>query len=119
MKTRREESCAFTLIELLGVIAIIAILGALLNIMLPLHFSVPRAAGAGPVGAGRQRLLYVVTPRIRDYLENSGHGVLVFDIDHRHRFVKRIAFPGVDEKGKPLNVKGIAVHATTKRLYVA
>jgi DNA-binding beta-propeller fold protein YncE len=65
-----------------------------------------------------QRLLYVGAPGIRDYLEYGGHGVLVFDIDHGHRFLKRIPFAGVDEKGKPLNVKGIAANAKTKRLYV-
>jgi DNA-binding beta-propeller fold protein YncE len=60
----------------------------------------------------------VGTPGIRDYLEYGGHGVLVFDIDQGHRFVKRIALAGVDEQGKPLNIKGIAANAKTKRLYV-
>jgi DNA-binding beta-propeller fold protein YncE len=66
-----------------------------------------------------RRLLYVATPGIRDYLEYGGHGVLVFDIDHGHRFVRRIASAGLDDKGKPLNVKGICASATTKRLYVS
>src|ERR1043166_6200549 len=66
----------------------------------------------------QRRLLYVGAPGIRDYLEYGGHGVLVFDVDHGHRFLKRIPFGGVDEKGKPLNVKGIAANAITKRLYV-
>src|SRR3954469_9893732 len=65
------------------------------------------------------RYLFAATPGIRDYLEFGGHGVLVFDIDHGHRFVKRIASSGVDEKGKPLNVKGICAHAGTQRLYVS
>src|SRR5581483_3502326 len=65
------------------------------------------------------RYLYVAAPGIRDYLEYGGHGVLVFDIDHGHRFVKRIKSSGVDEKGKPLNVKGIAASAATHRLYVS
>jgi len=64
------------------------------------------------------RLLYVATPGIRDYLEYGGHGVIVFDIDHGHRFVKRIPLAGLDDKGKPRNVKGVAAHAETKRLYV-
>jgi DNA-binding beta-propeller fold protein YncE len=64
------------------------------------------------------RLLYVTTPGIRDYLEYGGHGVIVFDIDHGHRFVKRIPLAGLDEKGKPRNVKGVAANAETKRLYV-
>src|SRR5438874_2152139 len=65
------------------------------------------------------RFLYVATPGIRDYLEFGGHGVLVFDIDHGHRFVRRIKSSGVDENGKPLNVKGICASAVTQRLYVS
>jgi hypothetical protein len=68
--------------------------------------------------AAEQRFLYVATPGIRDYLEYGGHGVIVFDIDHGHKFVKRIPLAGLDENGKPLNVKGVAAHAGTKRLYV-
>src|SRR4051795_12095975 len=37
------------------------------------------------------RLLYVVCPGIRDYLEFGGAGILVFDIDKDHKFVKRIS----------------------------
>src|SRR5207249_3470644 len=58
-------------------------------------------------------------PGIRDYLEYGGHGVLVFDIDHGHRFVKRIPARGLDEHGKPLNVKGVCASAATRRLYVS
>src|SRR5690349_8913960 len=65
-----------------------------------------------------QRFLYVAAPGIRDYLEYGGHGVIVFDIDHGHKFVKRIPLAGLDKAGKPLNVKGVAAHAGTKRLYV-
>ena len=65
------------------------------------------------------RFLYVAVPGVRDYLEYGGHGVLVFDIDHGHRFVKRISSRGVDETGKPLNVKGICASAATQRLYVS
>ena len=66
-----------------------------------------------------RKFLYVAEPGIRDYLEYGGHGVLVFDIDHGHRFVKRIPSSGLDEKGQPLNVKGICANAVTKRLYVS
>src|SRR6478736_5837770 len=40
---------------------------------------------------GVSRLLYVVCPGIRDYLEFGGAGILVFDIDAGHKFVKRLA----------------------------
>ncbi len=65
-----------------------------------------------------RQLLYVATPGIRDYLEYGGHGILVFDIAAGHKFVKRIPSAGVDEQGKPLNVKGICASAGTGRLYI-
>lgn len=77
------------------------------------------ASAAGTPVPQNGRFLYVATPGIRDYLEYGGHGVLVYDIDHNHRFVRRIASAGVDEKGKPLNVKGICASAATGRLYVS
>jgi YVTN family beta-propeller protein len=43
----------------------------------------------------------------------------VFDIDDGHRFVRRIPARGVDENGKPLNVKGACASASTGRLYVS
>ena len=70
-------------------------------------------------GTGERRLLYVAEPGIRNYLEYGGHGVLVFDIDHGHRFLKRIPAAGLDEKGQPLNVKGVCANAGTGRLYVS
>ena len=63
--------------------------------------------------------LYVAAPGIRDYLEYGGHGLLVFDIDNGHRFVKRINTSGVDEQGKPLNVKGICANAASARVYIS
>jgi hypothetical protein len=66
-----------------------------------------------------KRYLYVAVPGIRDYLEFGGHGLLVFDIDNNHKFVKRIPTKGVDENGKPLNVKGVCASAATKRLHIS
>ena len=70
---------------------------------------------------GIQRLLYVASPGIRDYLEYGGHGILVFDIDDGHKFVRRISLDGfgIDEKGKPINVKGACASAVTQRFYVS
>jgi len=68
--------------------------------------------------SAERKLLYVATPGIRDYLEYGGHGILVFDISAGHKFVKRIPSAGLDEKGHPLNVKGICANAKTQRLYV-
>ena len=91
----------------------VSVLGiSLLLLLLPL---------AEVFGAGTEtkRLLYVATPGIRDYLEYGGHGVLVFDIDHGHRFVKRIPSAGLNTNGHPMNVKGICAHAGRQRLYVS
>jgi len=76
---------------------------------------------ANEIEPPRQRLLYVASPGVRDYLEWGGHGVLVFDINDGHRFVKRIPLAGygIDKTGKVLNVKGICANANTGRLYVS
>src|SRR6266568_2884619 len=76
-----------------------------------------RSAAAEKHAAPERNLLYVAAPGIRDYLEYGGHGILVFDINHGHKFLKRFASAGVDEKGHPLNIKGIAACAKTQRLY--
>jgi hypothetical protein len=65
------------------------------------------------------RYLYVAVPGIRNYLEFGGHGLLVFDINNGHKFIKRIPTAGVDASGKPLNVKGVCASAATKRLHIS
>jgi DNA-binding beta-propeller fold protein YncE len=69
--------------------------------------------------AAEQRLLYVASPGVRDDLQYGGHGVLVFDIDNGHKFVKRITAAGLNRAGKPMNVKGVCASARTGRLYVS
>src|ERR1041385_8004784 len=61
-------------------------------VVIALSASVLPLTAAPTTEAESQRLLYVGAPGIRDYLEYGGHGVLVFDIDHGHRFLKRIPF---------------------------
>ena len=78
----------------------------------------PSICFSGSLSAGKHKLLYVAEPGIRDYLEYGGHGLLVFDINRDHKFVRRIPTGGLDEKGKPLNVKGICASAISKRVYV-
>ncbi|HMV83501.1 MAG TPA: hypothetical protein PLD20_19470 [Blastocatellia bacterium] len=77
------------------------------------------ANASASVKASERRLLYVATPGIRNYLEFGGHGLLVFDIDDGHKFVKRIKTSGFDKDGKPLNVKGIVANAKTGRVYIS
>jgi len=69
--------------------------------------------------AAEHRRLYVAVPGVRDYLEYGGHGLLVFDIDQEHAFLRRIPTPGFDEHGKPLNVKGVCANASTQRIYIS
>jgi DNA-binding beta-propeller fold protein YncE len=66
-----------------------------------------------------KKYLYVATPGIRDYLGFGGHGILVFDINNNHRFVKRIPTRGFHADGSPSNVKGIAVSASLNSIYVS
>jgi hypothetical protein len=83
--------------------------------LLTLSALAPSAGGDG-AGAKERRYLYVVSPGIRNYLEFGGAGVLVFDIDDGHKFVKRIETPASRAK-KPENIKGVCACAATKRLY--
>lgn len=66
-----------------------------------------------------KRYLYVATPGIRDYLGYGGHGILVFDINNNHRFVKRIKTQGLHKDGTPSNVKGVAVSVQLNSIYVS
>ena len=66
-----------------------------------------------------KRYLYVAVPGIRDYLGYGGHGLLVFDIDNNHRFVKRISTGGLHPDKTPSNVKGIAVSLPLNSVYVS
>ncbi len=63
--------------------------------------------------------LYVATPGIRDYLGYGGHGLLVFDIDDHHRFVKRIPTQGFHKDGRPSNVKGIDVSVSLNSIFIS
>ena len=68
---------------------------------------------------GERHYLYVASPGIRNYVEHGGIGVLVFDADHGYRFVRRIPTFDVAPGKAAENVKGIAAHAGTGRLYVS
>ena len=77
--------------------------------------------GAPPVPAEAQevrRLLYVGTPGVGGSQELGGAGVLVFDVDLDHAFVRRISLDSATG-GTVEPVRGIAAHAGTGRLYVA
>ena len=66
-----------------------------------------------------RRLLYVAVPGASNETEYRGVGILVYDIDKGHTFVKRIpTWPEVAGK-PPDQVRGIAAHPRTRRLYLS
>jgi hypothetical protein len=75
---------------------------------------------AGPLAAQQtRRLLYVVVPGSGSLVEYQGVGILVFDIDNEHRFVKRIPTWPVAEGQPPENVRGVAANAQARRLFIS
>ena len=66
-----------------------------------------------------RRFLYVAVPGAGNETEYRGVGILVYDIDNGHKFVKRI--PTWSERpGEPLeHVRGIAASASARRLFVS
>jgi len=66
-----------------------------------------------------RRYLYVAVPGIRNYLGYGGHGLLVFDMDNGHKFVKRIPLRGLKQDGTPSNIKGIAVSIPLNSAYIS
>jgi hypothetical protein len=101
-------------LSILSRLRLLSILAAAL--VLPNGF---HAAAQSAANSASGRFLYVAAPGIRDDLSRGGHGVLVFDIDHGHRFVRRIPAAGLGENGKPMNVKGVCASAATGRLFVS
>lgn len=76
-------------------------------------------AATGNPQSNVKRYLYVAVPGIRDYLGYGGHGILVFDIDNNHRFVKRIDTKGFHPDKTPSNVKGIAISIPLNSIYIS
>ena len=90
-------------------------LGTLFAALVLLGTPAQSARAAEPTNNERH-LLYVAVPGIRNYLQFGGAGILVFDMGHGHRFVKRIETPA-SQAAKPENIKGICANATMQRLY--
>ena len=65
---------------------------------------------------GERHFLYVTAPGIRNYREFGGAGILVFDMDKGHAFVKRIQTPA-SRQPVPENIKGVCACAATRELY--
>jgi DNA-binding beta-propeller fold protein YncE len=72
----------------------------------------------GQAVAKERHLLYAAVPGVRNYLQYGGIGIVVFDMDHGYKFVKRIPTWTVEPGKQAENVKGIAADAASARLYV-
>ena len=66
-----------------------------------------------------RRLLYVAVPGAGSETEYGGVGILVYDIDKGHTFVKRIPTWPVAQDQRPEQVRGIAASASSRRLFVS
>src|SRR5258708_13638220 len=77
---------------------------------------------SGVTAQQKQRFLYAALPGVGggNNLKFGGAGILVFDIDHGHKFVKRISLQGAaPADNRQESIKGIAAHAQTARFYVS
>ena len=66
-----------------------------------------------------RHLIYVAVPGIRADVQYGGTGILVFDADHEHRFVRRIPVPALGDMKHANPAKGICASAVTGRVYVS
>jgi DNA-binding beta-propeller fold protein YncE len=66
-----------------------------------------------------RRFLYVAVPGAGNENEYRGVGILVYDIDNGHKFVKRIPTWPPASGQEPEQVRGIAASASARRLYVS
>ncbi|KAA5540903.1 YncE family protein [Adhaeribacter rhizoryzae] len=98
---------------------LLIIFGLLLALTFNRNIQVELHAAALQKAPANGRYLYVAVPGIRNYLGYGGHGLLVFDMDNGHKFVKRIKTQGLGRDGKPANVKGIAVSVPLNSIYIS
>ncbi len=87
-----------------------------LLVCIALFCATSTSLGAQESKSKERHFLYVVAPGVRNALEFGGAGILVFDIDNNHKFVKRIATPA-SQLHKPENIKGVCACAGTRKLY--
>src|SRR5262245_10263631 len=83
----------------------------------------------GLTGRAQQpkRYIYAALPGVGggSMMNYGGAGILIFDIDNGHKFVRRVPLQGVPPppgRGGTVAqeaIKGIAAHAETSRLYVS
>ena len=70
------------------------------------------AVACQPADGETHRYLYLSSPDGAQGQNRSGNGILVFDIDNGHEFVRRIEIPSFSE-----GIRGLTGNAKTHRLY--
>ena len=68
---------------------------------------------------GDRHYIYAAVPGVGNEVEHGGVGVLVFDADNNHQFVKRIPTWPAPRGHQNENIKGIAASPKTGMLYVS
>jgi hypothetical protein len=66
-----------------------------------------------------RRYIYAAVPGVSNDEQFGGVGILVFDADNGHKFVRRIPTWETYRREAIEPIKGIAAHAGTSRLYVS
>ena len=85
-----------------------------------LALGIAMTAAIAPAAAQQtRRLLYVAVPGASNEAEYSGVGILVYDIDNGHTFVKRIPTWSTGSPQEREQVRGIAADARSRRLYLS
>jgi YVTN family beta-propeller protein len=79
--------------------------------------SAVRPAAQAP--QGDRHYIYAALPGVGSEVEHGGVGVLVFDVDNDHKFVKRIPTWNAARGHRHENIKGIAASPKTGLLYVS
>ena len=88
-----------------------------LSVMLLLLATVFAAGSAAAQDV--RRYIYAAVPGVSNDEQFGGVGILVFDADNGHKFVRRIATWETYRREAIEPIKGIAAHAGTGRLYVS
>jgi DNA-binding beta-propeller fold protein YncE len=86
--------------------------------VIALLFGAMALAGSSAAQQAR-RFLYVAVPGAGNETEYRGVGILVYDIDNGHKFVKRIQTWPERAGQPPEHVRGIAASASARRLFVS
>ena len=87
-----------------------------LFLMLPLLAALSEVSDAAQ---DVRRYVYAAVPGVSNDEQFGGVGILVFDADNGHKFVRRIATWEAYRREAIEPIKGIAAHAGTGRLYVS